>query len=129
MQTQGQSVGVRSDVSLPTGGALSLRDRLLLDAGGLLALRVAFGGLSFVLAIILARTLGTEGFGTYSYAFAWTVLLGVPAILGMDQLLIREIAAYRVHSQWHLIRGLLRMANSLVLMVSVGLALIAAIFV
>lgn len=129
MQTQGQSVKVHSDDSLPTGGALSLRDRLLLDTGGLLALRVAYGGLSFVLTIILARTLGTEGFGTYSYSFAWTVLLGVPAILGMDQLLIREIAAYRVRSQWHLIRGLLRMANSLVLMVSVGLALIAAIFV
>src|SRR5262252_9443217 len=129
MQTQGQSVKVHSDDSLPTGGALSLRDRLLLDTGGLLALRVAFGGLSFILTIILARTLGTEGFGAYSYAFAWTVLLGMPAILGMDQLLIREIATYRLHSQWHLIRGLLRMANCSVLVASVCIAVIAAAFV
>src|SRR5262245_28204958 len=129
MKTQGQSAGVSAEVPLPTDVASgSLGNQLLLDARGLLALRVAFGGLSFVLTIILARTLGMEGFGAYSYAFAWTVLLGVPAILGMDQLLIREIAMYRVHSQWHLIRGLLRTANCSVLVVSVCVAMVAAVF-
>lgn len=126
MQTQGQSVGVRSEVPSSVEAPRSLGNRLLLDAGGLLALRVTFGGLSFFLTILLARTLGTQGFGAYSYAYAWTVLLSVPAILGMDQLLIREIAAYRLQSQWHLIRGLLRMANCSVLMVSVCLVLVAA---
>src|SRR5262249_33705986 len=96
MQTQGQSVGVRSEVPSSVEAPRSLGNRLLLDAGGLLALRVTFGGLSFFLTILLARTLGTQGFGAYSYAYAWTVLLSVPAILGMDQLLIREIAAYRL---------------------------------
>ena len=115
-----------SEVPLPLG-AWSPGNRLLLDAGGLLALRVAFGGLSFVVTIILARTLGTEGFGAYSYAFAWMVLLGVPAIFGMDQLLIREIATYRLHSQWHLVRGLLRTANRSVFMVSVCLAMVAGV--
>jgi O-antigen/teichoic acid export membrane protein len=128
MKTQGQSAGISSEVPLPAVASESLGNRLLLDAGGLLALRVAFGGLSFVVTIILARTLGTEGFGGYSYAFAWTVLLGVPAILGMDQLLIREIATYQLDSQWHLIRGLLRMANCSVLFVSVCLAVVAAAF-
>src|SRR5262249_4688653 len=128
MKTQGQSAGVSSEIPFPAVASGSLGYQLLLDAGGLLALRVAFGGLSFVLTIILARTLGMEGFGAFSYAFAWTVLLGVPAILGMDQLLIREIAMYRVHSQWHLIRGLLRTANCSVLVVSVCLAMVAGVF-
>jgi O-antigen/teichoic acid export membrane protein len=126
---QSDNTDPTSAVRLPVGASRSLGNRLLLDAGGLLALRVAFGGLSFILTIILARTLGTEGFGAYSYAFAWTVLLGMPAILGMDQLLIREIATYRLHSQWHLIRGLLRMANCSVLVASVCIAVIAAVFV
>jgi O-antigen/teichoic acid export membrane protein len=124
---QSDNTDPTSEVPLPVGASRSLGNRLLLDAGGLLALRVAFGGLSFIVTIILARTLGTEGFGAYSYAFAWTVLLAVPAILGMDQLLIREIATYRLHSQWHLMRGLLRMANCSVLVVSVCLAVIAAV--
>ena len=52
-----------------------LRKRHLWDAGGLLGLRIAFGGLSFVVTIILSRALGTEGLGIYSYAFAWNTLL------------------------------------------------------
>lgn len=104
----------------------TLRNRLLAGTGGLLGLRIAFGGLSFTLTILLARALGTGGFGVYSYAFAWIVLLGAPAILGMDQLVVREIAGYHLNSEWGLMRGLLRMANWAVFLTSLGLALLAA---
>ena len=100
----------------------SIRTRLVAGLGGLVGLRITFGVLSFGLTIFLARVLAAKGFGAYSYALAWTVLLGVPAILGMDQLLIREIAAYQLQSKWGLLRGLLRSANAAVLLASVGIA-------
>ena len=68
----------------------------------------------------------TSAFGTYSYALAWVMLLGAPAVLGMDQLLVREVAAYSVKSRWDLPRGILRAANWTVLIVSLTLAAIAA---
>jgi O-antigen/teichoic acid export membrane protein len=103
-----------------------MRDRLMKGVSGLLSLRVAFGAMSFVLTVLLARMLGAQAFGTYSYALAWVMLLGAPAVLGMDQLLVREVAAYSVKSRWDLLRGILRAANWTVLITSLSLAAIAA---
>jgi O-antigen/teichoic acid export membrane protein len=106
--------------------SVAVRNRLMIGMSGLLSLRVSFGAMSFVLTVLLARTLGDQGFGTYSYALAWAMLLGAPAVLGMDQLLVREVAAYSVKSQWNLLRGILRAANGTVLIASVFLAAVAA---
>jgi len=104
----------------------SMRNRLMKGVSGLLSLRVAFGAMSFLLTVLLARMLGAQAFGTYSYALAWVMLLGAPAVLGLDQLLVREVAAYSVKSRWDLLRGILRAANGTVLLVSLSLAAIAA---
>ena len=103
-----------------------VRRRLLAGVGGLLSLRVAFGAMSFVLTVLLARMLGAHAFGTYSYALAWVMLLGAPTVLGLDQLLVREVAADVVAANWRLLRGLLRTANRAVLLVSITVVAIAA---
>ena len=41
----------------------TLRNRLVSGAGGLMGLRIAFSGLSFLVTVLLARLLGTAGFG------------------------------------------------------------------
>jgi O-antigen/teichoic acid export membrane protein len=104
----------------------AVRHRLMHGAAGFVALRLAFSALSFVVTLLLARLLGAEGFGAYSWAFAWVVLLGVPAILGTDQLLVREIAACQTRGEWGRVRGILRRSQSAVLLASCGIALIAA---
>jgi O-antigen/teichoic acid export membrane protein len=104
----------------------AVRDRLLQGASGMLGLRIAFSGLSFLVTLLLARLLGAARFGAYSYAFAWVVLLGVPAILGMDQLLVREVAAYQTKAQWRRLRGLVERANQAVLLASCGIGALAA---
>jgi len=40
----------------------------------------------------MARYLGKEGFGTLSFALAFTSILGLFADLGLDPLTIREVA-------------------------------------
>lgn len=101
----------------------SLKQRLIRGAAGTLGLRTAATGLNFITGILLARLLGASGFGIYTYAFTWTQLLSLGATLGLDNLIVREVAIYQSKSTWNLMRGLLRWANQIVLAVSVGLAL------
>ena len=101
----------------------SLKQRLIRGAAGTLGLRTAATGLNFITGILLARLLGASGFGIYTYAFTWTQLLSLGATLGLDNLIVREVAIYQSKSTWNLMRGLLRWANQIVLVVSVGLAL------
>jgi O-antigen/teichoic acid export membrane protein len=103
----------------------SLRNRLIRGAVGSFGLKIAGTGLTLVVSILLARLLGTEGFGVYAYAISWSSLLSIPATLGLDKLIIREVAIYRNQSNWGLMRGLLDWSNQLVLLFSINLALIA----
>lgn len=93
---------------------------------GLFASRMFFAGMMFLASVLLARLLGRAEYGAYTYALAWVVLLGIPAILGADQLLVREVAAYQARESWGLMRGLIRRANQAVLLASVGLMVAAA---
>lgn len=105
----------------------SLRAHLAKSTAGTFALKVTSTGLGFLTALLLARLLGAAGYGTYAYALAWVALLSIPAMLGLDRLLVREIAVYRTRSEWDLMRGLLRQANSAALLVSLSLVLLAAV--
>jgi len=58
----------------------------------LLAIRATALGLTFVTGIVIARLYGADGYGFYSFGMSVVSLLVVPASLGFDQLLIREIA-------------------------------------
>lgn len=104
----------------------SLKNRLIRGAVGSFGLKIAGTGLTFIRSLMFARLLGTDGLGIYAYAISWVGLLSIPAKLGLPQLLVREIAIYQTQSAWGLMRGLLRWSNQVVLIVSIGLALIAA---
>ena len=74
---------------------------------GAFGLRLIYTGLTFLTSILLARVLGTTGFGTYTYAVVWAFLLSVPATMGFDNFIVREIAVYQTQSFWGLMRGIL----------------------
>lgn len=96
---------------------------LTAGATGSLALRVGLTGLSVVISIMLARFLGAGQYGYYTYALAWINLIAVPTGLGLDRLLVREVAVYQAQSKWRLLRGLLRRSNQAVLCTSLLVAL------
>jgi O-antigen/teichoic acid export membrane protein len=113
------------DLLLGKDEPASLRQRLIAGVAGLLSLRVLFGAISFGVTVLLARTLGGSGVGSYTYALAWVTLLGAPALLGVDQLLVREIPAYQLEEEWGLMKGLVRTANRIVSTASLCLVLVA----
>ena len=105
--------------------ASDLKCHLARSAAATFCLKVVATLLSFISSVLLARMLRANGYGIYAYAWAWISFLSIPAVLGLDRLLVREIAVYRHQSAWGLLRGLLHWANSIVLYVSTGLALLA----
>ena len=91
---------------------------------GTLTLRVASIGLVFACHLLLTRTLGGHGYGLYAYAVAWLNVLIVPATLGADRLVVRQVAVYRANADWPSLRGLLEWAGRSVLGAALALTLL-----
>ncbi|MBF0445137.1 MAG: flippase [Magnetococcales bacterium] len=108
------------------GSASSLRRQLLYGGigNGLIQAGNRLVGLFF--AVVLARTIGTEGYGTYAYAMAILTLLMIPGEFGTPNLLVREIAAGEARQEWSNIRGIIIRFLQIVFAVSIFLATIAA---
>ncbi|HEY7600040.1 MAG TPA: polysaccharide biosynthesis C-terminal domain-containing protein [Candidatus Limnocylindrales bacterium] len=109
---------------IPTAGAAW---RLARAALGSFGLNVVNTILATLTTIVLARLLGVSDFGVYSFVVATVMLLGVPAILGIDRLLIRDVAVYVRQGADGLARGLVQRATQATLLASLGLALVAGL--
>jgi O-antigen/teichoic acid export membrane protein len=94
------------------------------NAAAVLALRIAHLAFEFVILLFLARWLSAGDFGVYVVAMSCATVLGVPAAVGFDRLLIREVAALRSTEQWSALGGIRRRATQISLVAS---ALLAAV--
>lgn len=93
------------------------------DALAVFAIRIAWLVLEFLIAVLLARLLGAEGYGAYSVAAAAATLVGATAALGLDRLLVREVARLAGQAT-RALRALQRRATALGLAASLLGALI-----
>jgi O-antigen/teichoic acid export membrane protein len=112
-----------SDINNVAKSRQSLVRGMLQNASATAVLQGASGAMAFALAVLLARFLGTAGYGHYELAFSWASILAIPAILGLDRFLVRGIAVYEVKREWPLMKGLLLRTNQLVLLTSTTIAL------
>ena len=89
------------------------RSNLVRKSAPVMLIRLGNIGVSLLLGVILARTLGASGFGRYSYVYSILLMLAIPAQLGLAQLIMRETAKANANANesWGLIRGLLRWSN------------------
>ena len=99
-----------------------------LTRGGIGSIAIKFSNtlLGLALAIVLARALGPEGYGTYAYVLALVSILAIPAQFGLPRLVVRETAKAQVSEKWGLMRGIWRWSSITALISSVGVAIIAA---
>lgn len=104
-----------------------LRARLIRGGLGSAGVQTVHRLLGFALSILLARALGSAGYGVYAYAFAILSLLMVLAEAGVPTLLMREVAAAYGRDHWRLLRGALIRAGQFVLLASVSVALIGMV--
>jgi O-antigen/teichoic acid export membrane protein len=95
--------------------------------GGMTALviYVAGAGLTACSQLLIARLVGAETFGIYSYVLAWVTVLAYFSALGFDIALLRFVAAYRANQAWALLRGVIqyserRLAAAGILVIVIG---------
>lgn len=95
------------------------------DALAVFVIRVGWLALEFLIAVLLARLLGARGYGAYAVGLAAATLIGAIATLGLDRLLVRQVALLRDRSL-AAIAALQRRATRLALAASLlGAALLA----
>lgn len=85
-----------------------------------LVLKVLGAGLTFLFNLVLARTLGAEGAGLYFLALTVTTIATVFGRIGLDNTILRFIAANASVNDWSAVKG--------VYVKSMKLALIASSF-
>ncbi|TGD73110.1 flippase [Mangrovimicrobium sediminis] len=90
---------------------------------GSFLIRVSNLGLRFGVAVLLARLLGPEEYGGYSFALAVIMVLAIPVQLGLPRLVERETARAQAQANWGLIRLLWGWAFRVILGFSVLLSL------
>lgn len=96
------------------------------DAAGTYVLQVLSLGLGFVSQLAVARVAGVSGYGVYVYALAWSSIVVQPSLLGLDRILIRELAVYAQARAFGLMRGLLRRSDQVTVVGACALALVVA---
>lgn len=91
-----------------------VRGRTARGAIGSLGLRISGAVLNAGLMLVLTRSLGAAGYGAYAFAVAAVIFLSIPALLGFDKLLIREIPSALQRRAFGEVRGLLRASDLVV---------------
>jgi O-antigen/teichoic acid export membrane protein len=94
---------------------------LVRSASGSLALNVGNTVVSILATIALARLMDLASFGIYSWVVATVTMLTVPALLGMDRLLVRDVAIHQNQGAQGTTRGLIVRSMQLVLLVATAM--------
>jgi O-antigen/teichoic acid export membrane protein len=94
-----------------------------------MAVKTAHAALAFSIAVVLARALGSEGYGVYSFALAIIMLTAVPAQVGIPQLVVRETAKAHSRECYGLMRGMWSWGTKAVLLFSAIALLVMGLFV
>ncbi len=91
---------------------------LLRAASGSFGLNVANTAATVITTVVLARLMDLTAFGTYSWVVATVYLLSVPAIIGLDRLLVRDVAVFMSRGDHARVRGMLRRAFQVTIVTS-----------
>lgn len=106
--------------------ASNLHAAILQGALGSVLVKAGGIGLTFLVSLVLARLLGSSGYGAYAYAISWAMLLSVPAVAGLDVLLVREVAQHRALDKRAVLNEILRWPTRFVLVMSLLFVLAGA---
>jgi O-antigen/teichoic acid export membrane protein len=84
--------------------------------------QITAAALAYALSVVLARALGTAGFGVYASVLAWISPLALLASLGLPTVALRFLPAYRAERDHARLAGFLRAAERLALAGAVAIS-------
>lgn len=105
------------------------RSALLRSGVGSLILKGLSIASVFGVTVVLARKLGTDGYGVYSFILALISIVSIPAAFGLPSLVIRETARALTQKDWRTIKGIWRWSGIMTIVVTVMLVLIVGALV
>ncbi len=111
LQTNATSLWSRLMAKVKAVAKTSGSRRLAASSIGALFVYAAGAGLSYVSQLLVARTIGAESFGIYSYVWAWVTMLAYLSTLGFHVSLLRFVPAYRANQRWALMRGVIQFSK------------------
>ncbi|MCA9936872.1 MAG: oligosaccharide flippase family protein, partial [Anaerolineales bacterium] len=79
-------------------------------------------GLRYLSQILLARWLGANEYGTYSYLFSWVQVLSLLSGLGFTISLLRFVPEYITGKKWGLLKGIVRRSRQMTLFIGLVVA-------
>jgi len=85
-----------------------LAGRLLRGMSRSFAASLVAAVVAFASSLLLARALGSDQFGVFTYVSSWLNIAVLFATLGIDAALSRFLPQYAAQSDWSALRGLLR---------------------
>ena len=86
-------------------------------------------GLTYCSQLLIARLVGADTFGVYTYVFAWMVVLAYFSALGFDVALLRFVPAYRAERAYALLKGVIQYAERRAMAVSAGVIALGTLVV
>lgn len=90
---------------------------------------VSGAGASFVVQIVLARTMGQPAFGAYALALALMNAVLLIGKLEIDNVGVRFAGAYAAQRRWSLLRGFMRDSRTATLLTSVACSAVSAFII
>jgi O-antigen/teichoic acid export membrane protein len=100
---------------------------LIRSIAGSATVRIAAMVASFAMGVLLARTLGVEGYGYYGLALSIITIAGIPSELGISRVITREVAQSSARQDYPLLFGILRWGQRVSLRISTIVAIAIAI--
>ena len=91
--------------------------------------RVLGLALAFATSIVLARIMGAEGFGIYSFAVSVILILRIVSLFGLDGLLVRDVATSRELDQPSRLKGMVVFGAAATLLLSLAVTCIAQLVI
>jgi O-antigen/teichoic acid export membrane protein len=85
--------------------------------------------LAFAVNIVLARLVGAEGFGIYSFAISVLLILRIFSVCGLDGVLVKEVAASRGLNRPDRLKGVIIFGAAAILLLSIAVSSITLLVV
>lgn len=118
-EASGKKPGTLSFRALLTNLSRQARSRQARQAGVAFMIIVAGAGVGVLSQILVARLAGAAAYGVYAFVLTWLQILALLPRLGMDNGLLRYLAAYTATKKWGLAKGITKQAIGIVVGASV----------
>ena len=91
-------------------------------------IRSGGAALSLVISVVITRILGAAEYGIVAYGLSWMAILSIPAILGTDSIIVREVSILKEKHELNKIVGLLILSVKIVFLSSIIVFAVSMMF-